>query len=239
MKLATSGKRGVFWRPNPRGSQELRQAGSRVRGDWWMRWTCGLGHLHRELGGAKSMAEAECERRRTQARRDGFCPRVSVPGRPVLFADVAKQYEEWSKATKRSWKRDREYLARLKPWFAGKTLAEIKPQDVEAFKVALAKDRAVATVNRHLACLKHLFSRAIRDGQAERNPVKAVRLFQENNARVRWLTDEEQARLFAVVSEPFMSFLRLSAYTGLRRGELLGLTWDRVDYRSATWLCRS
>lgn len=57
-------------------------------------------------------------------------------------------------------------------------------------------------------------------------------MFQENNARVRWLTDEEQTQLFIVVLEPFVSFLRLSAYTGLRRGKLLGLTWDRVDYRS-------
>ena len=37
MKLAASGKRGVFWRANPRGSQELRQpGGARVRGDWWI-----------------------------------------------------------------------------------------------------------------------------------------------------------------------------------------------------------
>ena len=33
MKLAASGKRGVFWRANPRGSQELRQpGGGRIRG---------------------------------------------------------------------------------------------------------------------------------------------------------------------------------------------------------------
>ena len=71
----------------------------------------------------------------------------------MLFEDVAKQYEEWSKANKRSWKRDREYLTLLKARFAGKTLIEITPQEVEAFRATLAKDRAVATVNRYLACL--------------------------------------------------------------------------------------
>ena len=86
-------------------------------------------------------------------------------------------------------------LGILKKRFAGKTLAEVTPQDVEALKAALVADRAVATVNRYLACLKHLYSRAIRDGQARENPVKAVRLFQENNARVRWLTPEEEGKL--------------------------------------------
>jgi integrase len=150
----------------------------------------------------------------------------------VLFEDVAKPYEEWSKANKRSWKRDREYLSLLKARFTGKTLVEITPQDVESLKTALAKDRAVATVNRYLACLKHLYSRVIRDGQARENPVKAVRLFQENKTRVRWLTPEEEGKLLALVPEPFLSFCRVATYTGLRRGELLGLTWDRVDYRA-------
>jgi integrase len=158
--------------------------------------------------------------------------RSSPPLATSLRGIVAKQYEDWSKANKRSWKRDREYLGVLKGRFTGKTLGEITPQDVEALKAALAKDRAVATVNHYLACLKHLYSRAIRDGQARENPVKAVRLFRENNARVRWLTPEEESKLLGMVPEPFLSFCRVATYTGLRRGELLGLTWDRVDYRT-------
>jgi integrase len=233
MKVAASGKRGVFWRNNPRGSQEIRRpGGARVRGDWWIRWFCTLGHKHREKIGPKSVAENECERRRLQARREGFCSRLAVQGRPALFEEVAKQYEEWSKANKRSWKRDREYLGVLMRRFAGKTLVEITPQDVETLKAVLVKDRAVATVNRYLACLKHLYSRAIRDGQVRDNPVKGVRLFRENNARVRWLTPEEESKLLAMVPEPYLSFCRVATYTGLRRGELLGLTWDRVDYRT-------
>jgi hypothetical protein len=62
---------------------------ARQRGDWWIRWSCGLGHLHREKIGPKSVADTECERRRTQVRREGFCPRLAAPARPVLFQDVA------------------------------------------------------------------------------------------------------------------------------------------------------
>jgi hypothetical protein len=47
MKHAASGVRGVFWRENPRGTQERRvTGGGRARGDWWIRWACPFGHLH-------------------------------------------------------------------------------------------------------------------------------------------------------------------------------------------------
>jgi hypothetical protein len=66
MKLAASGKRGVFWRANSRGSQELRQpGGGRARGDWWIQWYYALGHKHRESVGAKSVAEHAVTKRRT------------------------------------------------------------------------------------------------------------------------------------------------------------------------------
>lgn len=230
MKLAASGKRGVFWRLNPRGTQELRQAdGGRVRGDWWIRWYCGLGHKHSELIGPKSVAERKAEGKRTEA-RSGLCERQQPASRPVLFQDAAKEYGEWSKAHKRSWRTDQHWLNRLKSVFSGKTLAEISPEAVERFKQSLAEERTKATVNRHLACLRHLFNRAIRRGAfTGRNPVSVVGLFREENTRTRWLSPEEEGKLFAVVPEPYRAFCKVALYTGARRGELLAARWDQVD----------
>ena len=233
MRPAQSGVRGVFWRVNPRGGQERRRPeGGRERGEWWIRWACARGHLHREKIGPKSTAENECARRRTQARREDFCPqRVSEPKR-VRFEDAVTEYLEWAQANKRSWKTDRDWLKTLGAWFAGTTLDQITAEQVERFKAEMAKRRAVATVNRYLACLRHLFSRAVRDGKAPVNPVKAVRLFRENNARVRWLTPEEETVLFGVIPEPDWSFCMVALYTGLRKGDVLSLRRDQVDYRN-------
>src|SRR5262245_56376967 len=121
MKVAASGKRGVFWRANPRGSQEVRHRdGRRVRGAWWIRWYCTLGHKHYELSGPKSIAQKNVESRRTEA-RTGFCERQQPTSRPMLFQDAAKEYGEWSKAHKRSWRTDQHWLNRLKSVFSGKT----------------------------------------------------------------------------------------------------------------------
>jgi hypothetical protein len=60
MKLAKSGSRGVFWRANERGTQELRLGKEhREQGDWWIRWACPHGHLHRAQVGPKALAQRE------------------------------------------------------------------------------------------------------------------------------------------------------------------------------------
>ena len=85
----------------------------RERGEWWIRWACSFGHLHREQIGPKALAEKECDRRRTEARRDKFCPRHLVETRPMLFEDAAREYLEWARVNKRSWRSDQDLLKRL------------------------------------------------------------------------------------------------------------------------------
>jgi integrase len=55
---------------------------------------------------------------------------------------------------------------------------------------------------------------------------------QENKARVRWLSGEEEVRLRAAVSATcpeHMPELDLALNTGLRLGELYGLVWENVN----------
>jgi integrase len=150
--------------------------------------------------------------------------------RPRLFEDAAKEYETWSKAHKKNWQTDTHWLKRLKKVFAGKTLDELTPEVVERFKLELAQSRTKATVNRHLALLRHLFNRAIRRGYEGRNPVSAVGLFREENTRSRWLTGEEERELFKVIPEPYWSLCRVALYAGCRKSELLAARWDLIDW---------
>jgi len=90
-----------------------------------------------------------------------------------------------------------------------------------------------ASVNRDLSLLKHLFSYAVREGWLDKNPVSRVKLDKEDNARDRVLDPEEFERL-QVHSAPHLQTINLVAYqTAMRLGEILGLMWDRVDFKSA------
>jgi integrase len=220
-------ERGILFRPHPHGGQRL--VGG-LRGDWWVSYFCALDHRHREKIGPKAVARQEHDRLRLKVRREGYCPRVTKEAKPVLFEDAAQEYMAWSRAHKKSARTDEFWIKRLKMVFAGKTLTEITPQVVEAFKLKLAEERSKATVNRHLALLRHLFNRAIRRGYTGKNPVSAVGLFREENARSRWLTAAEEEDLFRVIPEPYRAFCRVALYTGCRRSELLAARWDLIDW---------
>ncbi len=228
--MATTVKlRGLLWRANPHGGQT--HPATKERGDWWVSYVCALRHRHREKIGPKALAREEHQRLRTRVRREGYCPRLGAVQRPTLFEDAAREYLVWSKAHKKSWRTDEHWLKRLSRVFGGKTLDEITPESVERFKLELIQTRTKATVNRHLSLLRHLFNRMIRQGYAGRNPVSAVGLFREENTRTRWLTPQEEERLFGVMPEPYRSFCRVALYTGCRRSELLAARWDLIDFQ--------
>ncbi len=116
--------------------------------------------------------------------------------------------------------------------FRGKTLQEITTQDVERLKAKLKQDMAPATVNLHLTLLKHLYTKAIDWGKTETNPAKPVKFFRANNARVRYLTEEEEVRLTAVLPPEHWSKVVVAIHTGLRRGEQFALQWASVNFQT-------
>jgi len=86
-----------------------------------------------------------------------------------------------------------------------------------------------ATVNRELSFLRRVFNVALANGLVERNPVKAVKFFDEPSGRVRYLSDEEEARLRTEVSEANWRIISFAMNTGLRQGEQFGLRWEHVN----------
>ena len=52
---------------------------------------------------------------------------------------------------------------------------------------------------------------------------------EENNERVRYLTDDEEDQLLDALHESVRPLIKVAIHTGMRRGELLNLTWDNVD----------
>jgi integrase len=77
-----------------------------------------------------------------------------------------------------------------------------------------------------MACLKTIFSKAVKNGKAERNPTIGVKLLKENNIRDRVLTPGEYDDLLAHCHSYLKPLVKLAYHTGMRLGEILGLTWD-------------
>lgn len=87
-----------------------------------------------------------------------------------------------------------------------------------------------ATVNREIACIKHMYTKAIEWDLTDKNPAKPVKLLPEENERVRWLRQEEAERLVDNCSKHLRPIVITALNTGMRYGEIIRLRWNEVDF---------
>jgi site-specific recombinase XerD len=77
----------------------------------------------------------------------------------------------------------------------------------------------------------------MQNGKVQVNPARLVRQRKENNARIRFLSTEEELVLRRVVEEKYVQHLPelgVALHTGLRLSEQYSLTWDCVDFGRRT-----
>jgi integrase len=119
-------------------------------------------------------------------------------------------------------------------------LSKIARADIEKYQASLMtalsekKDKQLkpATVNRRMACLRHMLSKAVEWKVISDHPCRGVKQFKENNRRVRFLTvDECKTLLDACPSATLNQIVELALNTGMRKSELLRLERDHVNLR--------
>jgi len=200
-------------------------------GIWWINYYV-EGTRHREKVGRRSDAIALYQRRKTDARMGIKMPEVR-PRRAVLFQEIADDALAYSKEHKASYPGDRSTVNKLLPVFGTTPIEEITPQMIKAY-FDTRSDLTKTTINRYRGTLSMIFQEAIRNGKAKANPARLVRLHREENGRVRFITYTEEAAIRSVIRqrcalhEPEFT---LALETGMRRSELYGLEWDRVDLK--------
>lgn len=90
---------------------------------------------------------------------------------------------------------------------------------------------------RYLAVFSHAFTVAVKEwGWIESNPVLKATKPTEPRGRVRFLSDNERETLLTACRDSSNPWLHtcvvVALSTGMRRGELMGLTWKDVDLQA-------
>jgi integrase len=76
-----------------------------------------------------------------------------------------------------------------------------------------------------------MFNKAILWGKTDCSPCKGVKLFKENNQRLRFLEKEEIDKLLSKCCEHLRPIATVALHTGMRKSEILGLKWHDVDIK--------
>ncbi len=200
---------------------------------WYIDYYAGYKRRREKIGPSKRQAETVLKKRMVQVAENRFleverCEKIKFERMTGLYL------ENYSKPNKKSSRRDVTSINNLKPFFAGKYLHEITPLDMEKYKRKRQRQVSNATVNREVACLKHIFTKAIEWGMVQKNPGKKVKLLRERNTRLRYLDEKEIGRLYDAGAEHLKPIVIVALNTGMRKEEILSLKWKDVDYRIRT-----
>jgi len=162
---------------------------------------------------------------------------VSEKARSIPFSEWAESYLALDRVQNLRTYKDRVNSIRLQmiPFFGKKLLNVITPEDVEAYRSNRmrknGKKATLGTINNEHTMLKHMLSVAVQRGLLEVNVAKKVPIPNPNNERDRVLTHEEWTKLYDNAAPHLKPILLLAYHLGPRLGEILGLTWDRVDLK--------
>lgn len=211
----------------------------RSKNKWYIDYRAN-GKRYREcVGPNKTLAKQVLSKRILEIAEGKFLDKKKVSS--TTFEELSHDYIElYSKNNKRSWEKDLTRLKPLKRFFGGKYLHKITPLMVEQYKSSRIKEVSPATVNRELACIKNMFTKALEWGKCDTNPAKPIKLFKEDNHRLRYLDKNEMTRLLSNSEGYLKAILIIALNTGMRKGEILNLKWHDVDFaRKFIYLLRT
>ena len=150
--------------------------------------------------------------------------------REAKLRDLTKVFLAYSRTNKKDYKLDEAKVKVIHSYFGEKTLAsKITPKRIEDFKSFMSKKYSNAYVNRYLACIKTIFNIGIKNELIKTTPMKAVKMMKEDNHKIRYLTADEEARLFKELPEHLKPIVICALQTGLRKSNILQLRWELVD----------
>lgn len=100
----------------------------------------------------------------------------------------------------------------------------------EFIKALLAKELSPKTVLNVMVILKEMLKRAAQWGCLDANPAQHAERPRGEDKEMEALTPPEIRRLLDAADEPVRTLVLCALLTGMRRGELLGLKWEDIDF---------
>lgn len=153
-----------------------------------------------------------------------------------LFKDYATMWLETRVKTQLAIRTYEHYSSAMKnhliPLFGEVKLHEIRVHHADKLMQTLSKKNHNAKgINLIMGVFKRVLIEATRENRLERNPLQFMKVLKCSPVPEVYMASEEiNAVLDASKGHLFQSLFLVALNTGMRRGELAGLCWDRVNF---------
>lgn len=129
------------------------------------------------------------------------------------------------------------YTHNIQPVLGNMPLAEVKPMHCKMVLNQMDEDYAGSTIRQAYITMGTMFRSAVMNDLIAKHPMDGVRYTKPIRAvdDIKYLTIEEQQKFLEVAKRSHNYFqYALILETGLRTGELIGLTWDAINWEKRT-----
>jgi len=205
---------------------------------WWMSFTY-QGKQYRKTTQTEDpkLAKRIFDKVRGQIAEGKWFERL--PGEDNTFEELMEKYMVQHSAKNkapRTHERDKSLKKHLLDFFGNFPLVEITPNLIAEYKCKRREEGAAPqTINNETSLMSHAFNLAIKEWEwVKDNPIRKVSKEKVSNEIERWLTLNEEKKLFDSSPKWVQEIIAFAVNTGLRQGEILDLAWPRVDLSRKT-----
>lgn len=200
---------------------------------WWMTYADVLGVQRWESckTSNKDIAQGQLIVRRKEA-LEGILPARAI--KPVGLDTFLDEYLSFV-ATQRGVRTKRFHVQHLKRILRNPPIHTLTVKMLEDYQqVRIKEGVGPATINRETATLKHAMTKAVSWKMVRksiREDLRDVGKLPEPGGRLRYLSSDEAKELLKSCDGLLRPIVVTALHTGMRKGELLTLTWDAVDLK--------
>ena len=166
----------------------------------------------------------------------------------IKFADFAARWMDINidNLAPKTYERYLALLVRINAAIGHFKLGDLRPHHLQEFYKALSEDgtnqrtgKALSpkTIQHHHRLISVMLGEAYKQGYTPRDISELVTPPKVKQHEVAYLDEKDVAELFSALSEApikWKTALLLLLYTGMRRGELVGLEWSDIDFEGKT-----
>ena len=129
------------------------------------------------------------------------------------------------------------YVNNIQPVIGRMLLSNVRPMHCKKVLIQMDADYAGSTIRQTYITMGTMFKAALMNGMISKHPMDGVRYTKPVRAKddIRFLKREDQKKFLEVAKRSHnYNQYALILETGLRTGEMIGLTWDAIDFNKKT-----